>query len=81
MPGFNGTGPLSNGPMTGRGAGTCKSKVAADSENLNSVNNANATGEFCRCGQFLRRGPNGGRGGSAGRGRGMRGGGGRGNWQ
>lgn len=30
MPGFNGTGPLSAGPMTGRGGGYCMSYVGPD---------------------------------------------------
>lgn len=30
MPGFNGTGPLSEGPMTGRGGGYCMSYVVPD---------------------------------------------------
>lgn len=79
MPGFNGAGPLGNGPMTGRGAGTCNNGKTVDSENLKPVNNANAVAAFCRCGQFLGRGPNGARGGSSGRGRGARGRGARGN--
>lgn len=81
MPGFNGTGPLGNGPMTGRGAGICKADTTADSANVNTMNNVNPVGTFCRCGQFLRRGPYGGRGGSAGRNGGLRGGYGRGNWR
>lgn len=81
MPGLNGNGPLRSGPMTGRGAGTCNNGKTADSENLNTVNNANAGSAFCRCGQFLRLGPNGARGGSNGRGRGSRGNCGRGNWR
>jgi hypothetical protein len=31
MPGFNGTGPLGAGPMTGRGGGYCMSYVGPDS--------------------------------------------------
>lgn len=30
MPGFNGTGPLGAGPMTGRGSGYCMSYVSAN---------------------------------------------------
>lgn len=36
MPGFNGTGPLSAGPMTGRGQGYCLSNIGPDSRSNQS---------------------------------------------